>query len=450
MKITAENLPDCQVILNIEVDGEEVEHSVQQTYKRLVQRVRIPGFRPGKAPRTVLQSFVGKDVLLDEALDELAPTVVTKAIEEQDLNALDNPEVEVVERDPVKLKATVSLKPIVELGDYKSIRTLKEEAEISPEQVENTLEEIRYRRAPWQPSEGPVKLGDMVTLDVQGKVNGKTVIGEEGVSFNPTAGSPEPVPGFSEQLENMTVGEPKQFTLTMPESYSDKDLVGKECLFEVTVHETKAKELAPLDDDFAKSLGDEHDDLESLRASIREDLETHAEHEAEGKYEDALVEALKSKASIQAPPVLREREIDHIIMDEARALAARGLKYDNYLKAIGKTVEELRDGFKELADKRVTTSLLLNKLSEEEKVTVEEKEVQQEIRQMVESAGERGQEVREQLLREEARSSVRQSILMRKSLEALKSIAQSEEPPSEPEQANEETTEEKSDEPNAS
>ena len=450
MKITAENLPDSQVLLNIEVDGEEVERSVQQSYKRLVQRVRIPGFRPGKAPRVVLQSFVGKDVLLDEALDELAPTVVTKAIEEQELDALDNPEVEVVERDPVKLKATVSLKPIVELGDYKSIRTLKEEMEVSPEQVENTLEEIRYRRAPWQPSEGPVKLGNLVTLDVEGKVDGKTVIGEEGVSFNPTAGSPEPVPGFSEQLENMIAGEPKQFTLTMPDDYSDRDLIGKECLFEVTIHDTKEKELGPLDDDFAKSLGDEHDDLDSLRASIREDLETHAGHEAEGKYEDALVEALKNVASIQAPPVLRDREIDHIIMDEARALAARGVKFDNYLKAIGKTVEELRESFKELADKRVTTTLLLNKLSEEESVTVEEKEVQQEIRKMVESAGERGQEVREQLLKEEARSSVRQSLVIRKSLEALKSIAQSEEPPSHPEQVTEATTEEKGKEPDAS
>ena len=450
MKITAENLPDSQVILNIEVDGEEVERSVQQTYKRLVQQVRIPGFRPGKAPRVVLQSFVGKDVLLDEALDELAPTLVTKAIEEQELKALDNPEVEVVERDPVKLKATVSLEPTVDLGDYKSIRTPKEEAKVSPEQVENTLEEIRYRRAPWKPSEGPVKLGDLVTLDLEGKVGGKKVIGEEGVSFSPTAGSPEPVPGFSEQLENMITGEPKHFTLTMPDDYSDHDLMGKECLFEVIIHDTKEKELPPLDDDFARSLGDEHDDLESLRASIREDLETHAGHEAERKYEDALVEALKSRASIQAPPVLREREIDHIMMDEARALAARGVRFDNYLKAIGKTADELRETFKELADKRVATTLLLNKLSEEESVTVEEKEVQQEIRQMVQSAGERGQEVREQLLKEEARSSVRQSIIMRKSLEALKSIAQSKEPTSSPEQATEATTEEKGEEPDAS
>lgn len=450
MKITAEKLPDSQVILNIEVDEEEVERSVQQTYKRLVQRVKIPGFRPGKAPRVVLQSFIGKDVLLDEALDELAPTVVTKAIEEQELNALDNPEVEVVEKNPVKLKATVSLEPTIELGDYKSIRLQKEEGEVSPEQVENALEELRIRQAPWQPSEGPVKLGDLVTLDVEGKVDGKTVIEENGVSYNPTAGSPEPVPGFSEQLENMTSGEPKEFTLTMPDDYSDQDLIGKDCLFKVTIHEIKEKNLPPLDDDFAKSLGDEYEDLESLRSKVREDMETHAGHEADRKYEDSLVEALKNGASIQAPPVLREREIDHIIMDEARALAARGVRFDNYLKAIGKTADELRENFKEVADKRVTTTLLLNKLGEDEGITVEEKEVQQEVREMVEAAGERGPDVREQLLKEEARSSIRRSMLMEKSLEALKAIAQSDEPASSTEEVAETATEVKGEEPDAS
>ncbi|MFQ5874095.1 MAG: trigger factor, partial [Dehalococcoidia bacterium] len=354
MKVTPEKLSDSRVVLNIEVDGEEVERSMQQTYQQLVQRVNIPGFRPGKAPRAVLQSYLGKEALLDEALDKLAPTVVKQAIEDQELQALDDPEVEVVEKSPVVLKATVSLRPTVELGDYKAIRLEKEKAEVTPEQVENALEELRYRQAPWQPVERPVAFGDLLTIDVEGRVSGKTVINEKGASFSPSVGSTNPMPGFSEQLEKVKRGETKEFSLALPEDYPEEKLQGKDCQFRVTVHEIKEKALPSLDDDFARSLGDEYDNLDMLREKLASNLRASAEREAERRFEDALIDALKGGATIEAPPVLQEREIDHLIMDEARALAARGVRFENYLKAIGKSGEELREGFREVAQKRVT------------------------------------------------------------------------------------------------
>lgn len=423
MKVTTERLPDSRMVLNIEVDEEEVERSLQQTYGKLVQRVKIPGFRQGKAPRAILQSYLGKDAFLDEALDELAPTVIKRAIEEQKIDAVDAPEVEVVERGPVVLKATVSLKPTIELGDYKAIRLKREKVKVTPEQVENTLDELRYRRAPWEPVERPVAFNDLLTMDVEGRVDGKTVINEKGSSYSPSLESSYPVPGFAQQLEKMRKDEVKEFSLTLPEGYPGEELAGKQCRFRVAVHEIKEKNPPPLDDDFARSINDEYETLAMLREKVTSDLKDHLEAEADSRYEDQLIETLKSGARIEAPPVLREREIDHLIMDEARALAARGVRFENYLKAVGKTGDQLREDFKEAADKRVTTSLLLDKLAEAEGLKVEAQEIEDEIETMANASGERAAEVRDQLQKEEVRSSVEHTILMRKALSALKENA---------------------------
>ncbi len=423
MKVTTETLADRQVVLNIEVDGTDVEDSLNQTYKKLVQRVRIPGFRPGKAPRAILQSYLGKDAMLDEALDELAPKVVKKAIEEQKLDTIDNPEVEVVERSPLILKATVPLQPVVQLADYKSIRLEQEKVEVTPEQVENALEDIRFRQAPWQPVDRPVVFGDLLTIDVEGKVGAKTIINEKGASYIPQTGSTDMVPGFAEQLEEMKKSETKQFSLTIPEDYPAANVGGKESQFSVTVHEIREKNPALLDDDFARSLGDEYDDLKMLREKIASDMNLHAEEEARGKYEDKIVEALKEGAKVEAPPILREREIDHMIMDQARGLASQGIKFDNYLKALDKSAEQLREDYKDAADKRVIASLLLNKVAETEGINVDNKEVGEEIESIAESSGGQTEEVKGQLQTEHAQSSVKQSILMRKTLNVLKEIA---------------------------
>ncbi|MEE9198355.1 MAG: trigger factor [Dehalococcoidia bacterium] len=429
MKVTSEKLPESRMVLNIEVDGEEVESTLEQTYQRLVQRVKIPGFRPGKAPRALLQSYLGKDALLDEALETLVPTVVKRAIEEQKIQPVDDPEVEVVERDPVVLKATVPLQPTVDLGDYKSIRLEQEKVEVTPERVENVVEELRYRQAPWQPADRPVAFGDLLTIDVEGKVDGSTVISEKGVPYSPSRDSTNPISGFSQQLENMTAQKTKEFTLALPEDYPGENLGGRECQFRVTVHEIKEKNLPPLDDDFARSLGEEYKNLEMLREEVASNLLAHAQEEAQRQFEDRLVEILKDGAHIEAPPVLQEREIDHLVMDEARALAARGVKFDNYLKTIDKTAEQLREDFREVAAKRVATSLLLGKLAELEGIQVEEREVQEEIDSMIESAGDRAEEVRELFQKEGPRSSLEQTITRRKALSALKEIALSKEAP---------------------
>ena len=241
MKVTSEKLPESRVLLTIEVEGDELESTLKKTYKSLAQRVRVPGFRPGKAPRAIIRNFVGKEAVIHEALQDLAPELVQKAIEEQDLEAIDTPDVEFEAREPAVIKATVPLKPTVELGDYKSIRVKPDPGEITAEQVNEAMESVRMRNAPWEQVDRPAAFGDLLTIDVDGRVEGETVISESGSPYQPNPDVDFPVPGFSQQLEGMGKGESKEFALTLPDDFRQGEIAGKECRFKVTVQEVKAK-----------------------------------------------------------------------------------------------------------------------------------------------------------------------------------------------------------------
>ena len=208
---------------------------------------------------------MGKDAVIHEAMHDLAPELVQKAIEEEGLEAIDTPEVDVDTGDTMVIKATVPLPPTVELGDYKSIRVSQDPVEVKPEQVEEAMESVRTRNAPWEQVDRPVEYGDLLTIDVDGKVDGKSVINETGASYSPDPNIDFPVPGFSPMLEGMGKGESKEFNLTLPDSFREAEIAGKECSFAVTVQEVKAKLPAPLDDDFVKSLDEEYETLGGLQ-----------------------------------------------------------------------------------------------------------------------------------------------------------------------------------------
>ncbi len=424
MKVTSEKLPKSRMLLTIEVDGDELEGALKKTYKSLAQRVRVPGFRPGKAPRAVLQNFVGKDAVIREAVHDLAPELVQKAIEDEALEAIDSPEVEIEERDPVVIKATVPLTPTVELGDYKSIRVKPDPVEVKPEEVEEAMESVRMRKAPWEHVDRAVAFGDLLTIDVDGKVDGKSVITETGAAYQPDPDVEFPVAGFSRMLEGMAKGESKEFSLTLPDDFRENEIAGKECRFTVTVQEVKAKLPAPLDDDFARSLDEEYETLEEFRAKMTEALEDRAKLVSDRKFEEDLMEALKGASTIEAPPSLTEREIDHIIMDEARALAQSGVEFESYLRAIGKTPEELREDRRESAENRVVTSLILNRLAEVEETEAGDSEIDDEIREAEEQANAADPEAIQRLHSDEVRTNIGNRLRLRKALERMKEIAQ--------------------------
>ncbi len=420
VKTTAESIEGCQVILNIEVEPEELENSLNQAYRRLVFKVAIPGFRKGKAPRYVMERYLGRDALLDEALERLFPQLYEKALEEQGIEAIAQPQVELTQRDPVAFKITVPTRPVVELGDYRQLRLSSGAVEVGEEEINEVLQRLQHLNALWQPVERAVRPNDLVAIDIEGRVDDKIVLSEKGQGFHLTPGSLIPVPGFVEKLEGMEKGEEREFALTIPSDYANPELAAKECHFKVSVSEIKEEQLPELNDEFAQSLVQES--LELLREKISADLRARKEAEARGDLEEKVIDAVVAMSHIEYPPILVEQEQEHLLSAYRERLGGeRGMQ--DYLKLAGKGEEEFRDELRARAERAVIRSLILDKVREVENIEVGDPEVDAEVEGLALGAGENGDRVRELFSTPSSRDSLRGELAMKKTMERLIQIA---------------------------
>ena len=416
MKLSSEKIENSQVVLNIEAEPEEVELALEEAYRHLAKSTDIPGFRRGKAPRAMLERYLGREVLLEEATEHLVPQLLGRALEEQGIDAIAEPEIEITQNDPLIFKSTVSVRPTVELGDYRQIRVDPEPVEVADEEVDKAMEQIRFQQAPWQPAERPVQFGDLVTINVEGIVDDKPALDRKELQYQVLKESPFPVPGFWEQLEGLEKGQEKEFTLSFPDDYELNQFAGKECQFKVLVSEIKEKSLPELDDEFAKSLGQGFETLESLHQRVASNLKAMAEESARRRLEEKAIEALVEQSKVDFPPVLVEHEIDRLIKEREASLEGR-------IQDRGKSVEELKEALRPLAVNRIKHALILGKVAEEEKIEVAEAEVDEEIETMAQGAGERGEELRKAFSSAAARQSIEEVLLTRKTLKRLTEIA---------------------------
>lgn len=418
MKLSSERIENSQIVLTIEAEPEDVELAQEEAYRHLAKRTDIPGFRRGKAPRGILERYLGREVLLNEAVEHLVPKLLGRAIEEQGIDAIAEPEIEITQNDPLIFKATVPVRPTVELGNYRQIRVDPEPVAVAEEEVDKAIEQIRYQHAPWQPVERPVQFGDLVTIDIEGSIDDKPVVNRKDIQSQVVKESPFPAPGFWEQLEGLEKGQEKEFSLSFADDYEPSQFAGKEYHFKVLVSEIKEKNLPELDDEFAKSLGQSFETLESLRQRVASNLKTMAEEEARKRIEEKAIDALVEQSKVDFPPVMVEHEIDRLIRERETSLEGR-------IKDRGKNEEELRQELRPLATKRLTQALLLGKVAEEEKIEVSEAEVDEEIEAMAQSAGERREELKRLLSSAAARQSLQETSLIRKAIKRLAEIAQS-------------------------
>lgn len=423
MKVSIEETGQRQAALNIEVEPDELEKSLEKAYRRMVNKTNVPGFRRGKAPRAMLERYMGRAALLDNVLDDLVSETYRRAVEEKGLDTIGPPEVEILDRAPVIFKATVSLRPIVELGDYHQLSFTKEPVEVSEEEIDAAIEHLRFVNTPWEPAERPASSGDLITIDVEGTVEGQNIWKQAGLQYQILPNSAVPVPGFAEQLTGLERGQGKEFALPFPADYPRKEMAGKECLFKVTVHEVKEKRLPELNDEFAKGVGDGFETMEALRQQVASGLKDRAEREATRRVEDDAVMALVGMSRIEFPPILQEQGIDRLVKEQLEAWGEGNIKLDDYLKRLGKTEEQLREEWKPLAIKRVSRSLVLERLTEVEKVEVTAEEIEAEIERLAKQAGEKEQTLRRIAFSSpEGRQSVKQMLLTRKTLRRLVDI----------------------------
>jgi len=272
VKVTREKTEDSQVFLTIEMEPAEVEESLDKSYYRLVKKTNIPGFRKGKAPRDILERYLGKECLLDNALDNLLPEAYEKAIKEQEIEAIARPHVEIAQTDPVVFKVTVPLKPTIKLGDYHHIQVKPEPVDVTEDDVNDAIEQLRHQEASWEPVERPVEFDDLVVIDIESDIEDKPFINREGIQYQVVHDRPFPAPGFAEQLLGMKGNEDKEFKLQFPSDFSNAELAGKESSFKVRVTEIKQEILPELDDEFAGGLNPDFKSLDSLREHVSADL----------------------------------------------------------------------------------------------------------------------------------------------------------------------------------
>ena len=424
MKITREETSSLEVVLNVELESDDLGPYLDRSFRRVVNRIEIPGFRRGKAPRPLVENYVGREALLRESLDYILQESLNRAMEEEKLETFGEPDVELVEIDPLSFKAVVALEPIVDLGDFRNLQLEPEATEVTQEQVDKVIEQLQYDAAPWEPVDRPVNFGDLVTLDVDGSIEGKNIADDRGVDFIPAQDNLMPLPGFSIYLEGMKRDESKEFTLSVPEDYRDDTIAGKDCRFKVKVLEIKEKVLPELDGEFAKGVGDGYESLEALQAGILENLTEQVERVAQRAFQESSLEEVIKGASIEVSDLTTNREIDHLLEEQLQAAQGRQTDMDTYLQTVGKSPEELRDEARPTAQERLTRFLVIRKLAQEEGIEVAPQEIDDEVENLTSISGEASETLRQAFSTDNARSSLGSAILTRKVLERLAQIIQ--------------------------
>ncbi len=382
MQITTTPAPKSTIVVEVEVPAERLTQAVGDATRALARRTRVPGFRPGKAPRGVLEAVLGHGAVLEEAVDRLIQSAYRDALIEKEILPLTNADVEIVQAEEGKaliFKATVPVRPDVRLGDFRNFNFRPEIETTDEPRVDRVIEELRDQNASLDPIEerGAVK-GDYAVIKYAGTRDGHPFEGGSTERMPLIIGEDRLIPGFEDELVGLRVGDTKGFDITFPADYGEESLAGQAAHFEVEIRELREKILPEADDDFARSMGD-FADLASLRVDVRARLARNALDKARHAFSDRIIEYAVANATIDLPDILVEQEVE-VMHDEFRgALARQGISDEAYTKVSGKTHEELHADFRPDAEKRVRVLLVLSRIAEVEGLTMADSDVDAEI-----------------------------------------------------------------------
>ena len=376
--------PGSKMVLEIEVPSDEVDRHFATAYRHVAERTRVPGFRPGKAPRNVIDRFVGRGSVLAEAIDHLVSEAYDKALGQTDVMPIDQPEVDIdpaslAEGQPITFTATVPVRPEVELGAYTDYAFALEKPQVSDEQVEQVIGEVREQQATLRPIDGRgAQDGDVASVKFTGTIGGEPFEGGSADRLPLVIGENRMIPGWEEHLVGLEIGGTASFDITFPDDYRVEELRGKEAHFEVELLDLREKVLPEVNDEFAKSVGDV-ETLEELRAEIRDAMVKRADAEARHTFGDRIIDFAVSNAKVELPEVMVANEIE-IMSDELRTrLAQQRIGMEQYLALAKQTPEELSTELREPASRRVKTLLVLSAIAEKEGVDASDADIDAEI-----------------------------------------------------------------------
>lgn len=421
MKSTLDKTENHMSYLTVVNEISEMEGYMEKAYQRLVKRTEVPGFRKGNAPRDILEKHVGREKLLEDAIREAVPFICDDVIKEHNLEPVMQPMVKIVENEPLKFEMIVALKPTVELGDYKNMVVEPEPLEVSDEELNEVLDNLRKQYGgSAESSDSPIKYGDNITADIIGEVYESPIIRNKGITFELNSEFAKEIPGLADKLVGMKKGEESKFKLNLPDDFGNKVVAGKEVEFTVTIQDVRGMTLPELDDEFAKKVSPGIESLEALKDRIRTNLKSEKERNAVANYEEKVIEKLIEISKLEYPPVMIDMELQDLIEEYKRQLQASCRDEKEFEERMKQVPEaKLRENGKPMAKKRVLWTLVVSEVAKQEEIAVSEQEVDEEIDSMLKDAGQRKEEMRKYLQESNGRREVESFLHAKKTIKHL-------------------------------
>ena len=416
IKSTEKNTNKATIV--VEIESDLMNKGAEIAYKKQRKNIRLPGFRPGKAPRKMIENMYGKFVFFEDAIEELFPEIYDFAIGgNTEFKAVGRPSLEnmdIADDGTTTLTLSTEFYPEVTLGEYKGIEVAKPVAEVTDEQVEAELKQIAENVASIENVERTAEMGDIANINFLGTVDGIAFEGGAAENFDLTLGSGQFIPGFEEQVVGMNVGEDKDVNVTFPEDYNAKELAGKAAVFAVKLNKLSVKNVPAIDDELAKDAS-EFETLEELKADIREKKLADAQKNIDRTFENAVVEAVAAAATVEVPNALVDLELDNQMNDFAYRLQMSGMSVEQYAKMMGGDLNTMRQAFKPMAEKQALSKLVITKVAEVEGITVSDEELEAEFAEMAKAYELEIEKIKEMVPTEE----IKENLASRKTVKFL-------------------------------
>lgn len=419
--IKSEKTEKSVYTLEFSVDSETFNKAISNAYRKQVGKISVPGFRKGKAPRSVIEKMYGKGFFYEDAINEVLPDAFDAALKESALDMVGQPEFDIVSIDEngAVLSAKVAVKPDVTIKDYLGIEAEKKVAEVTEEDVEKEIQTVRERNSrEIEVTDAAAEMGDVCTIDYEGFVDGVAFEGGKGSDYPLKLGSGNFIPGFEEQIVGHTIGENFDVNVTFPTEYHAKELAGKAAVFKTVIHAIKHIELPALDDDFAKDVS-EFDTMDEYRADVKAKIAKRNEAEAERAFEDAVMDTLIEKVEADIPEQMFVAETENFVRDYDNRLRMQGLDLKTYFQYTGMNLDSLREQMRPQAEKQVKLRLALETIATLENLEVTDEDVEGEIKNIAETYKMEADQVRKMV----PADSVAQDMKVKKAMELVKEKA---------------------------
>lgn len=386
MSAVFEKRENNKVSFTFELKVDEFEKALQEAYNKSKGKFNIPGFRKGKVPRKIIELNYGEEIFYEDAINLLLPEAYDNSIKELDLEPVDNPDIDVediVKGEPISVKVEVDVKPEVKLGDYKSIELDKIEHNVTDEMIEHELSHAQEDNARLISVDREVEKGDLLTIDFDGYLDGEQFPGGKAENYELEVGSNVFIPGFEDQLIGKNKDQDIDVNVVFPDEYHEETLAGKDVVFKVQIHDIKKKELPELDDEFAKDIS-EFDTLDEYKEDIKTRLEEELKSREKVEQENAIVDRVMEISEIDIPNGMIESQIDDELRQFDFRMRNQGLDLEKYLQITGGKIEDMREQFRPIAEKRVRADLVLEAISIAEGIEVTEEDIDNELLKMAE------------------------------------------------------------------